>query len=328
MLNLKKTALAVLALSSSAVFAGTMGPICTPGNVTVPCEKPAWDFGGYALYLQPAYTDYAGFAHTPVAFDGANFRGFRSNPSWGWGFKLEGSYHFGTGNDFNINWYHWNKTTRNAYVGSIVVPDLNAVDADLGTEPFTNAARRFGPRWDAVNMEFGQHVDFSEFDSIRFHAGAQYARIKHNINAAGTDALLNSTVLSGHSVFNGFGPRIGADMNYGFGNGFGIYGNGAAAVLVGNTNNNLNIATNAPVAGPAAYSTGYGNRSIVPELEGKLGIKYTYCAAPGDLDFDVGYMWNNYFNANQFRNFATGVSSNTNFAIQGIIFGLKWVGNV
>lgn len=316
MLNLKKTAVAVLALGSSAVFAGTMGPVCTPGNVTVPCEKCAWDFGGYALYLEPAYTnpDFTHVPFVPTVFNGTTtYRSVNSNPAWGWGFKIEGSYHFNTGNDFNLNWYHWSRSTRNSYSGVVFA------DADP-LLPVTTGVRRFGPRWDAVNFEFGQHVDFSEFDSMRLHAGVQYARVKHNIALGGPGTNTAGVVVNpayyvnGHSTFNGFGPRVGADLNYAFGNGFAIYGNGAAAILVGNSGHReYIIRQTADGTRNDVYFFG-SRRTMVPELEAKLGAKYTYCMAQGDLSLDVGWMWANYFNVNQFRRVAV---SPTGLALPG-----------
>src|SRR3990167_1135010 len=171
MLNLKKTAAAVLALSSSAVFAGTMGPVCSAVNVTVPCESTAWDVGGRALYLQP---NYGGGDYGYAAINN-NGRSVEFNKNWGWGFMIEGSYHFETGSDANLNWYHFNKSNYKSY--SVVNSGgLGIITSDTG---FTGTAST-DPKWDAVNLEFGQHVDFGEKKDIRFHGGVQYARITND----------------------------------------------------------------------------------------------------------------------------------------------------
>lgn len=309
MLNLKKTAVAVLALGSSAVFAGTMGPVCTPGNVTVPCERSAWDFGVQALYLKAAYD--ADFGYRGITQTGNVTNYVDTNLDWGWGFRLEGSYHFGTGNDANLNWTHYSK--KSTYNTNFDLRDIGG--------GVVNAFETVDPKWDAVNLEFGQHVDFGDMKNIRFHGGVQYVRIENDfyaqVNAAATSFALETK-------FNGFGPRVGMDMSYDFGNGFAVYGKGATALLVGDSKfNDVAITNSVTTAGTNGSKT-----SIVPELEAKLGMTYTYAMAQGDLSFDAGWMWVNYFNAMHEVNLNDPVARESDFGVQGPYVGLKWVGNV
>lgn len=322
MLNLKKTAVAVLALGSSAVFAGTMGPVCAPGAVTVPCESTAWDFGVQALYLQHRGYDFNGetrSVYDNVADGERRLNSF--NSEWDWGFKLEASYHFSTGNDINVNWYHFNPDHNfngdNLYFFDA---DVNGglVNADFNGD--------IDPTWDAVNFEFGQTVNFGEHKVIRFHGGAQYAHLEREYNLDAYNIVLPTARVStdlahafnGDDEFNGFGPRVGMDMSYHFGNGFAIYANGATALLVGETKHNDydNVFS--------IYRTGKRD-IVVPEVEAKLGATYTYAMPSGALTLDAGWMVVNYFHAVHNGVLNTGTAD---FNVNGPYVGAKWVGNI
>ncbi len=327
MLNLKKTAVAVLALGSSAVFAGTMGPVCSSVNVTVPCESTAWDFGARALYLQPVGTneDYSSFA--------ANSAGKYVDYSnkWAWGFMIEGSYHFNTGNDANLNWYHLGKSATKNFAS-----DYTLIGTAGTGFTSTGGSASVDPKWDAVNFEVGQHVDFGENKHIRFHGGVEYVRIANDVtlSTAGTYvAVPVSFSVNRQPTYNGFGPRVGADMGYDWGNGLGIYANAAAGVYAGSSKVSATIT---PSIG-SSYFASASSTVVVPELETKLGIKYDYAMAQGDLTLDVGWLWINYFNAQRsIDGEVTGVTpapgfakvTSGDFGLQGLFFGLKWLGNV
>jgi hypothetical protein len=298
MLKLKQTAVAVLALGSSAVFAGTMGPVCTPGNVTVPCEATAFDVAVHALYLQPTYT--GAFAYPAGANNNHNYSDF--DHDYEWGFRLEGSYHFSTGNDLTVNWTYWSN--------------------DYFYNPDNVHSWNWEPTFNQVNVEFGQHVDFGEFKNIRFHGGVQYVNIEHDIVIRSRQDQSNRTGV--YLKYNGFGPRTGMDMSYDWDNGLSVYVNSAAALTVGD--NSFRVSQSNAGAGTGIFgvnNTAYGSHTrVVPELEAKIGGKYTYAMASGDLTLDAGWLWMNYFNAQHIAQF------DTDFALNGPYIGLKYVGNV
>jgi len=347
MLNLKKTALAVIALGSTAAFAGTMGPVCSAVNVTVPCENTAWDLGGRALYLQPSVN--AGIlnqATFTVPSNATNARTYStyttgSNPKWNWGFQLEGSYHFSTGNDFNLNWYHFRGSNNFDLAAPVTVANAAFVSgggleaSSLTVNDFVGTANS---AWDQVNMEFGQHVDFGENKFARFHGGMNFSRV----NASGSASLTDSYTLLGNTnvfsnsrsttastVYNGFGPRVGMDLNYDWGNGLSVYADGALSVLAGSTkssksNYSVYTSPSSAVAGnPYQGTVSTSANNVVGELDGKLGAMYTYAMAQGDLSLDVGWVFANYMNA-----LSDIDGKEADFGIQGLYFGLKWVGNV
>lgn len=332
MLNLKRTAVAVIALGSSAAFAGTMGPVCSAVNVTVPCETTAWDFGAKALYLQPSMSDSFLTERTITTATGQS-RDFGRNPNWGWGFMIEGSYHFNTGNDLNLNWYHLSKQSNRTIPAGNNVTTFTGVDGQINITKGVDYVST-NPKWDAVNLEFGQHVDFGESKDIRFHGGLAFVRLVNDLSTQGnTTVTVGSTTRSYSGTttlnpsYNGVGARVGADMSYDWGNGFAMYANGAGALFAGASKF---TGTVNDTLGNSYTMTG-SRTAVVPELEAKLGGAYTYAMAQGDLTLDAGWMWINYFGALNLTNAGSafdGTFNSSDFGLQGPYIGLKWVGNV
>ncbi|WP_148112683.1 Lpg1974 family pore-forming outer membrane protein [Legionella septentrionalis] len=302
-----------------------MGSICTPGSVTTPCAAQTWSFGIEALYLRPAYSDDFAWAGTVDQIGVLNTSEvfIANNPNWMWSFKLQASYNLATGNDLNLNWYHLgNKKTTytvvNVFPGVIGGPltetDLNIIE----------------PTWDAINLEFGQKVNFGEFKNIRFHAGAQFANITMPITfiaevLSPTFGVYGVGNIGFNSKYRGFGPRFGLDMNYDLNSSLGVYGNVAAAVLAGTSKVNAASAITF-INSPTALRELSAKRTLlVPEVETRLGVRYVYAWSQGELALNLGYMWT-YYHGPLFSNFEID-SGDSDFAIQGPEIGLKWIGN-
>lgn len=314
----KKTTPALLFLMSGAAFSGTMGPVCDADNVMTPCADKAWSVGARALYLQPAFL---GAESSSTVNNISNFAD--TTFGWGWGFMIEGGYHYGKGNDVNLNWYHFDKAGVESFAPqSATITGLVAVTNATGSGQV-----RLNPQWDAANLEFGQTANYNEDKAIRFHGGVQYVRLKHSYSSSSTGTqgvnasfivtnANTSTMVSRDAVYNGFGPRAGLDMSYMLPKEVSMYANFGVGLFAGTTKSNT------------VYADGYGNRIanglskplIVPELETKLGLHYDYLVSQNTLSFDAGWMWVNYFN--------TGTVSGNDFALQGLFFGLKWLGQV
>lgn len=232
-------------------------------------------------------------------------------PGYGWGFFLEGSYHFGHGKDFNLNYYHYDsgftKTNALAANGSITSTLL--------------------PRWDAINFEFGQLIHLNESSDLRLHGGVEYARVGLKssftsvVNVANTLANLTTLgTLSGQtsSFYSGFGPRVGADLAYqipgNWVNNLSIYGNAAVGLLAGAAKSSTML--------PRLGSIDSTANIVVPEIDLKLGVNYAKDLFHGQLNFDAGWMWADYISA-----IYQTATTKGDVAFQGLFFGMKWQGN-
>ncbi|MGV3740146.1 MAG: Lpg1974 family pore-forming outer membrane protein [Gammaproteobacteria bacterium] len=343
MLNLKKTAVAVLALSSSAAFAGTMGPVCSAVPVTMPCESTGWEVGARALW----YNLGAGNQNVTLTAGGTTGSGSVStnvNPEFAWGFQINGSMLYGTGRSVSLDWYHVKHTVNGPTGTQTLVGNEAFVTGQqtlrgnyISALTVTSRSSSASPEFDSVNMIFGQHVDFSEVTSANLGWGWNWSRVgsNNNVAQAGSATPVVSGVVgtatpydftaSNSQTFNGFGPEVALRGDYGLIDSLNIYARGSFAALAGFSKTSL---TYTDVTSTSNVSASNSVVTIVPVVDGKLGLSWDWdMPSFAKVVLDVNYDFGTYINALRNNSIGGGVtgSNASSFEYQGIAFGLDLV---
>jgi Legionella pneumophila major outer membrane protein precursor len=317
---LNKITLAILSIVISGfVFAGTMGPSCIPVNVTVPCVCNKWDIAAQAIYFQPTYS--AG-KDLETDLEG-NLRTARLK--WGWGYRLQGSYHFCTGNDLSMTLIHYDKTSKSGHFAEFTPYATTRIPFNL------SLANKF----DQVNLILGQHVDMGTNQKMRFYGGIQYAKIlvdtkNHftTVPIALTEIGITSLDKTHNTQFEGVGPVLGIDVSYHLLPCLSLTGNTAFAIPYGTSRFVEDF-----VLGPdnlVNFSNAHKKKVVTPSMEAKLGVKYIWECVHGILHLEGGYQVINYFNLFQTKGQieSTMGKPKSDFGLYGPYFGAKWVGNI
>ena len=316
-----------LGLASAAAYAGTVDttpmPVSNDINVTAPDQSGMWSFGGTAVLLQPVNGN---FAYLPDArpagtFPPTSVKYSTVDPSYKWWFGADVTYAFpGNGRDVTLAYEGLHGSTSDSSSTSTLFGNGNdLVDASAKTDT----------RYDAADLTFGQKLDVGSRVRLHPFAGLRYAYIDVK-NTAGyvlsDTATAPATVLGSldgkqEGKFSGIGPRFGSDAQVNLGQGFSVRARLGLSALIGSSDPTLNFTgidnrTDPATAYPVSINQDSSTR-VVPEMDGRLGLNYTYDFNSGmALGVEGGWEAINYFNAVAQENL-DGSINRSNFALQG-----------
>lgn len=317
---LKKVVSTLLTLSlGTTAFAGTMGESqCKPLSSNVPCPNVHWDLGIQALYLKPGYgSSFATVAGGPTGFQNIS-------QDYDWGYRISGAYYYNTEHDIAMNWLHYSANDGvGVYSGSYL--QLIPGSAITVTANYDNFLQN---TFDQVNLVLGQTSNISDQQTTRWFAGLQYANIDvnatHYFNIPSAFVEVTEGVSTAtNTSFHGVGPAIGVDYNYHLLAGLNLVANTGASILYGASRYNTGTIYGSGLIVAPAYAS---KKSVIPEIEAKLGATYDYETQYGVLTVEGGYQAINYFNAIQSQPVGTLALTTNDFNLFGPYFGIKWLG--
>jgi len=304
-----------LIASSTAIYAHTPKSFDNALAVTIPNTTPGLEFSVTALALRPSasnlnYTIY----NQELPTQSPTWIEKEIKPNFGGAFGIGARYVFCGGKDINLYWTHLNTSTST----KITAPNADfflGPDYEIGPDAIIirHATGNAAFKYDVVNLDTGQRVDFGKYVEMRFFAGISSASLREEVHArySGTKPIPFAGPFSNKqkvsSRFNGIGPRFGFEADMATDYGFGFVAQGALSTLIGATKAKTNYISNSPqllalFGQTLNYQTIEDKKiaQVVPALDGKLGVYYkTLIANCMEAGLEAGWQAAVYMNAIQ-----------------------------
>lgn len=291
----------------------------TSGNnlfVTVPDLRPGFEMSLTALALKPGASNlnYVIYNKALPAQSPA-WTEKEINPGFGPAFDLGVRFIFPEGKDVSLDWMHLNTSDST----SVATPNFEyflGPDYEIGPSgiPIRNATGSSQFRYDVINLDAGQFVDFGPHTEFRFFGGLSNTYLKEQVHARFSGNTITGQYQGPFSTkqmvtanFTGIGPRFGMEGRYHTDSGFGFIGKAAMSALIGYSHAKTDYVSNAQqlldVFGQDLnYQTIEDKRvrQVIPGFDAKLGLYYKHqlnnCYI---FSIEGGYMGAVYVNAIQ-----------------------------
>ena len=244
---------------------------------------------GDYLYVRPRrrLQDYA----LVDPFNDGRVAGSIEHLNWDWrsAFRVGGGVRLDCGLEAAFYYTYLHDATS----GGVIAPDGGVLFATL-THPGTvdqvsSAFAATSFNYNVFDFELGRTFTLCDSFGLRLFAGSRSTRIDQNFNALYDGLTANKDFVSTRVTFDGSGARIGGEVTWHPGYGLGLYGRGAASLVLGDFKSHLAEINNAGTTVLVDVSDRF--EKVVPVLELGFGITYQLRS----FRLTAGYEWTNWF---------------------------------
>jgi hypothetical protein len=268
-------------------------------DVTVPSLKGGFNVAVEANYLKPYGVDNIYGPVSSIDSEGVNVTTYHHNDAkFKFGYGVTVGYTMpNTANDIEVSYNRYDSKRQE--------------DSFQDADELNGGAAAFQVKLDRVDLLLGQYINVGSNLQLHLKGGLSYAKLSYvdGIATLRTEGIYtDAQATASESKFKGFGPTLGLDSTYTFGQtGFGVVAGLSTSMLVGkldytsvDTDVMIDNSSQEVISAHANASQLPSKSQIVPVLGAKLGLTYERSINDAyKLGVEAGYKADSYLKVGQ-----------------------------